>query len=389
MNTKYNLNSTHPLITNSQEYMFEQKMVSIHSEDRDINKYPLSSDFEIELPQDYCNVQSIKLNSWTFPISYYNFSKIFNNITLTFKITNPYNPGVFDPLYPVYLALYANRLNEYVIEIEEGNYTSTQLATELTNLFNQAVTNYLISQSILTPYDQFVILFNPVSSKLWFGNKSSEFELTNNSSTNTNINASVCINELPSASNYGLPYYLGFLKKSIISTSYVDPNYPIMNSSTSSITGGTGWLTPTLGNTNVFIIIAPNVLNLFSFTFYSYMEIHGHNSIDETSPYSKTQFTKTTNETNGIVNSSFAKIPMYTNTGTPPNNIYYTLHTADNAVKIYNPPATRIRKLKIKLRYHNGLLVDFNGLNYSFTLEFLIFRPQSAKQYNMYKPESY
>ena len=119
------------------------------------------------------------------------------------------------------------------------------------------------------------------------------------------------------------------------------------------------------------------------------MEIHGHNSIDETSPYSKTQFTKTTNETNGVVNSSFAKIPMYTNTSTPANNIYYSLHTVDNAVKIYNPPAVRIRKLKIKLRYHNGLLVDFNGLNYSFTLEFLIFRPQSAKQYNMYKPESY
>jgi hypothetical protein len=66
--------SSHPLITNSQQYVFQKKFISIHSEDRDILKYPISSSFEIELPQDYLNVQSVKLSSWSFPSNYYVFS---------------------------------------------------------------------------------------------------------------------------------------------------------------------------------------------------------------------------------------------------------------------------------------------------------------------------
>ena len=45
----YNTNQSHPLIPSSQEYLFYKKYVSIHSEDRDIIKYPNASFFEIEL----------------------------------------------------------------------------------------------------------------------------------------------------------------------------------------------------------------------------------------------------------------------------------------------------------------------------------------------------
>ena len=34
--SKYNVNMNHPLIPNANEYMLEEKVVSIHSEDRDI-----------------------------------------------------------------------------------------------------------------------------------------------------------------------------------------------------------------------------------------------------------------------------------------------------------------------------------------------------------------
>jgi len=50
-----NLNTSHPLIPSSQEYMIYYKYVSIHSEDRDILNYPNSSEFEIELPEDIVN----------------------------------------------------------------------------------------------------------------------------------------------------------------------------------------------------------------------------------------------------------------------------------------------------------------------------------------------
>ena len=40
--SSFNLSSTHPLIPNSNQYYIDKKYVSIHSEDRDIIKYPRS-----------------------------------------------------------------------------------------------------------------------------------------------------------------------------------------------------------------------------------------------------------------------------------------------------------------------------------------------------------
>jgi hypothetical protein len=85
-NNKYNVNINHPLIPNSQEYMYYKKFVSIHSEDRDILAYPNSTDFEIELPEDMLNVASIRLIQWTFPANYSTFSVANNNVNMSFKI---------------------------------------------------------------------------------------------------------------------------------------------------------------------------------------------------------------------------------------------------------------------------------------------------------------
>ena len=37
-----------------------------------------------------------------------------------------------------------------------------------------------------------------------------------------------------------------------------------------------------------------------------------------------------------------------------------------NPYKLFLPPAERISKLKIKIRYHNGELVNFGIFNFSF-----------------------
>ena len=59
----FNVNQTHPLIPNSQNYTLYRKYVSIHSEDRDYVKFPNSSLFEIELPEDFspCSLKFISL----------------------------------------------------------------------------------------------------------------------------------------------------------------------------------------------------------------------------------------------------------------------------------------------------------------------------------------
>ena len=55
----FNTNTSHPLIPNSQDYIYYRKYVSVHSEDRNMLKYPDSCEFEFELPEDLCNVVTL------------------------------------------------------------------------------------------------------------------------------------------------------------------------------------------------------------------------------------------------------------------------------------------------------------------------------------------
>jgi hypothetical protein len=109
---------------------------------------------------------------------------------------------------------------------------------------------------------------------------------------------------------------------------------------------------------------------------YIYMELDGQNCIDETAPYNVSPFTLTTNVTNGVVNSAFAKIPI------PTTPIAQWFDRESLPYKFYYPPAERMRKLKIKLRYHDGQTVNFGVFNYSFTIEFTIQLPQILRKIN-------
>ena len=128
--SRFNTSTNHPIIPNSQQYIYEQQFISIHSEDRDIIKFPNSSEFTIELPQDYQNVQGVVLSDWTFPSNYNVFSQIQNNTYLIIKITDPYNPGAFGIYNPYQTAifeyLYSHINTEILIPIQEGFYNPEQ-----------------------------------------------------------------------------------------------------------------------------------------------------------------------------------------------------------------------------------------------------------------------
>ena len=81
----YSTNNNYPIINNANEYMLYKKTVSIHSEDRDIIKYPNPSYFELELPQDYLNVSTVSLGNHLFPICYDIFSILNSNIYISFS----------------------------------------------------------------------------------------------------------------------------------------------------------------------------------------------------------------------------------------------------------------------------------------------------------------
>jgi hypothetical protein len=225
--SQWNTQDNHPLINNSNNYLLEKKFISIHSADRDIVKFPSASEFEIELPQDYLNVQSLQLDSWTFPSNYYTFSKLQNNISLIFSII-PIEPLSTDNNYDYYYNIYKaiNEDTKFTIEIEEGFYTPIQLSIELTRKMNDQVSIYLFEYftennifSYYQPYNDFVVVFNIVSQKMWFGNKSSMFILHNNDLSfhlqTKCITNNSHQNVLPEYDNWGLPFNLGFTKKKV------------------------------------------------------------------------------------------------------------------------------------------------------------------------------
>lgn len=405
--TSYNVNANHPLTPNSQQYISYKKYVSIHSEDRDFVKYPVSTQFEIELPEDYTNVASIRLVQWTFPANYNVFSALSQNVTMSFRINNPYNPGeynVFNTYYErIFEALWLNQESYYFIIIEEGFYNPSQIAIELTNKFNNAVTTQ-IREYFTTKgwtdtldefnnnggYTRFQIVYNNVGLKIWFGNTADGFILTNETSLIENkISNNLCFigrNQVPSSSDWGLPNNLGLNRcntNSISGSQYdiqkiIDPNAAVYGGIAvprffygDVLQGDDGyWLLPLdLSGCQVHWIQATNKLNLMG-PSYLYMELDGFNCIDETQPYTANQFTLTTNQTNGIVNASFSKMSI------PSTPLSQWFDKESVPYKMFYPPAERIRKLSFRIRYHNGQLVDFGVFNYSFMLEFNLVVPQ-------------
>ena len=418
--SSFNTSTSHPLIPNSNQYYLEKKYVSIHSEDRDLIKYPLASEFEIELPQDYLNVKTVRLSTWSFPANYNVFSPENYNVALSFKFITIYNPGEHsysDPLTEaIFAGLYNNIGKQSLITIESGFYNPDQMATELTNKLNENVSSYLLdffantpaynyAIALFTGYDRFKIVYNSVGQKLWFGNTSDKFELTNDyiSVYNSKIIGASCIrkDQLPSTSNWGLPSYLGFFRCPATALSTIDVaevtstiNTIIfgINPNIGNIVEGVPrffygdvypgdngyWLVPVLPDAVVYFLEAPSKIN-FMGPAYIYLDIDGLNCIDETSPYKLSQFTAQTNETNGQVNSSFAKIAV----PTTPISQWFDKSLGQEPFKYFNPPAERIRKLKCKLRYHNGQKVDFGLFEYSFLLEFTLLRPQNERKYTI------
>ena len=409
-----NLSNNHPLIDNSNQYFYEKKYISISSEDRDCSKYPNSSEFEILFPQEYLNVVSARLYSWSFPANYNVFSVLQFNVSMSFKFVTLYNPEkakINDPLLEgIFAALYNNIEQEFIVVIEPGFYNPDQMATELTNKFNETVTNYIISffkdneieypiaKKLFKQYDRFRVVYNTVSQKLWFGNTADKFILTNDSTIffKRDYVDTSCIRSrlLPDFSNWGLPAYLGFSRCPTTSLSVNEislKNNTNMNAGISNQlevprfyygeanigSGDNGyWLLPGAPGATVYFIQAPLKIS-FMGPAYMYMEVDGMNCIDETSPWNLSQYTAHNNQTNGIVNSSFAKIPI------PTTPISQWFDSDMGPYKYWNPPAERISKFKFKFRYHNGQLVDFGEFAYSFMIEFNLLRPQQERSYSI------
>lgn len=323
---------THQLIEKKQNYTLDRKILSVDTNDRDKNKWPNPCEFEISCPQSYNNIESIRLLNIQTPNKFYNISENLQNNKLKVKLGS----------------------SEKIIVLDDGYYSISNLVNSLNNDLSVNLINIKVKH-------------NEVNNKIYFGHDNSGFSLIFNSQDlvynncyNSNYN-----NIYKQHSKWGLGAILGFNKDTV--TSKKESNKNNFNYD------NTEWVS---SDNN---IIEP--LKAVDLDEYQniYIEVDKLNKSDEIKPYI---VDKINNTNSGIMNSFFAKVPIIKNDN---NQSINTKDFCIEGVSYFQPPLEKISKLKIKIRYHNGLLVDLQNYNISMTFEINQIRNE-IKDYNVRTP---
>lgn len=366
-----NTNNNRVIIPSNNKYRNDSKILSIHSEDRDINKWPNSNEFSIQCPQTYENVEVVELVSCQFPSRHDVFSNEYQNTKMAFKIINIDSLSSFFPYYdPNYI---------FEIQIQDGNYSGQDIINEIQNRMNSVVNTFMSTQSSNTTpiYTDFKVYYDYVGNTLYFGNQFAEFVFLFDRQLNyiTKCNQPIIFNNY---SNWGLPYNLGFDKKQYTSIGQLASNgdagiiFYYQSDTSNSI-----WLPASTTTFPSYYIKAPyNFKNIFDTVMY--MEIEKMNYLDEIEPYSVNTTSTKNNDFCGKVNSAFIKIYISSNSGN------YSIDTTNMYLKNcgYNIPVLeKVSKLKFKFRYHDGRLVDFKNMPFNFNLQIKQLTPDYIMDY--------
>ncbi len=279
--------------------------------------------------------------------------------------------------------------------------------------------------SLDTGIKPFVVEYNSVRNRILFGTKSGSFSLLFGKQEIYDPTCDVNKAIFHQYTKWGLPSYLGFDKKTYTGD-IVDINSdPYQESvgglylpqdATTWLTGDNRILDLSANGLSVFpdaagswsnltgsnIIIGDmsnntNIGNLVSWLSSDfnldingedaiYMEIDRYNSIDEIYPYSERTGHLYNNDLGHRVNGSFAKIPLThlpfgQEMGSRNNFVLNVFHS--------DPPIQRIDRLKFTFRFHDGRLVDFKNLPFSFTLEFNMLKDEQTRGRNVRVPPLY
>ena len=400
------VHTTHPIQPRGQTFTLDRKILTVHSYDRDIKKWPHSNEFEIDLPEDVTNIQSIRLVQISFPSNQYVFSNEYQNTKMTYT-DEINNAGVSTP----------GTQHQHHIEISEGAYTPQELATEIENRMN--VESYPItfppSGAPTGAKPRYVCKYNDITNTFWFGNTG---EPAGNSHLiwhldfdvqeiyNTKCHQPIVWNHY---TKWGLPAYLGYNKQryDAVLTSNNGSGFTleqilVVPTSLSAIPGKPYGFSYELTNTAPFSVwldgaaadTPPNTLvdasgncqlDIFGEQAI-YMELDRFNSIDEIEPYSENTMGMFNNDLNGKVKAAFAKIPI------PQAQFTHQQDSANNNlmnISHYNPVIERINRLKFKFRYHDGRLVDFRCVPFNFSIEFNSLRDRQPKKIDIIVPPGY
>lgn len=301
-------------------YLFSTRMVTIHTEDRDILKYPLENVFEVEFPSTIKNTLSIELFDITLPTFYYNISEYLQNTKFWFSL-------------PFYFT------TPVEVTIPYGYYTYDELAAELTIQINAITTQQLYNLGAYvdptTQYTYFTIKYNANQRRFTFENTQDNFILWFDKVSKYD---DCLFDSWKMFQNWGLGYNLGFYKEKY--TAIFDNTDPSLN---------------------LYYITSPKIADL-ELNNTIYMEIDTYNWIDELTPFSISTTDYYNNDFNGSVNNSFAKLIL--------SNVTKCYVPVEKFQRILPHIVEKIARLKFRFRYHNGILVDFMHQPFNFSLKF-------------------
>ena len=304
-------NNEHAIIEHTKKIRIptETKLFNINSIDRDLVALPYESNFEIELPQDIRDVTNIGLHDYNLYFSLQTFSNFYQNTKLRFTCIKD---SVDHP---------------YTIVLPDGTYSNVQLCDKIIALMNIASKGLYGDND-----DNFTYFLSDTTGKLTIiSTKDTTFMLHFEIAESFEQNKWQIRNIYDLRDSWGLGYFMGYNKQKYTSSTIAKIDLGIVNEN--------------LGD-DIVCVTANNLLrtNVDSVVF---LEIDGFNYAYQTS----------TNT--GKVNSYFAKIPILTGYTNDSGGLEYRVVSAE-----------RISKLKLKLRFHNGILLDTNGQNFDFTLSF-------------------
>lgn len=341
------MNINHPLIHKNHTFTLDRKVLFIDSNDRDINKWQNSSEFEINCPENYNNVESLRLLNIQLPSFFFNISERLQTNKFIIEIAS----------------------TKHTITLTDGYYDHNNIRNALEKLIKSE-----------TGDNDFIVKYNDINKKFYFGHPTSSFKLIFNEQINYNncpndtFKDTYKINIYDQHSKWGLGFMLGFEKKTYISSS-VNDNAGITTKDVDFDHELSGpWITNSV-TAQIIKSLTPSDLENHQFI---YIEMEKYNKCDELKPF---LYYKYNNSNSGIVNSAFAKIPIVPS---PYNQCLINDGYLEN-ISYYQPPIDKIAKLKVKFRYHNGMLVDFQNFNVSFAIEINQIRNE-MNDYNVRTP---
>ena len=429
--SRFNVSQNHPLIPREQTFVVDRKIISFHSNDRNMRKYPKANYYGVTLPTPLKNIQSMRLVEITVPSSQYVFSRSNQNTKFTFRV--------------------AEERISYTVEIAEGSYNPEQLAQEIENKMNRATNHTNI-------HNQWRVAHNETDNKIYFGNIHQKFTLEFCKDEDYPFNCTSQKKLFTQSVRWGLPAYLGYKKQTYVAE-LTPPNWltgadPKMGDPLRfSYVGPEGeyWLfKPKSGeeetlqknywvDTNNNNVCPIDILGESAL----YMEVDKYNSLDEIEPYVEPTMicrtaclgcgcdftkkggklatvsskrcdncvaTKTVasngwgapqprdntqikcsgeslfKDSDGRVNSAFAKIPI---TCFPFSQVFDSRNGYLTNISHYHPPLERITKLYFRFRYHNGQLADFRCQPFNFSIEFNMLRDEQVRAMSLRIPATY